>query len=149
LHAKNANDSSALAVSALHTANLNQGLQSGVSTVMSEELSHAGSVAGGIGASEAGSVLGPLLSRSNSTQTYVWAVPGAKSSNTGVPSQGAKFGVSFAGVSGVNPEEYEPALVKLTSTTNNWRLVGATQGKQDARTSSALDWQMYSGKDSG
>jgi hypothetical protein len=124
---------------------LNQGLQSGVSTVTSEALSHTGSVAGGIGASEAGSVLGPLLSRPNSTLTYVWAVPGANSSNTGVPSQGANFGVSFAGVSGVNPEEYEPALVKLTSTTNNWRLVGATQGKQDARTSSALDWQMYSG----
>lgn len=109
-------------------------------------MSHTGSVAGGIGEGAAGSALSVMmLAHRSANLTYVWAVPGANSSNVNVPSHGANFGVNFAGISGVNADEYEPAIVKLTSTSNHWRLVGATQGKQNARNSSALDWQVYSG----
>jgi hypothetical protein len=128
---------------------LNQGMQAGVGTATWEAMSHTGSVAGSIGASAVGSGVGSvmtsLMARRSSTLTYVWAVPGANSSNADVPSHGANFAVTFAGVAGVNPDEYEPAIVKLTSTSNNWRLVGATQGKENERNSSALDWQAYSG----
>jgi hypothetical protein len=123
---------------------LNDGLQSGVNLATWEGMSRTGSIAG-MGVSEAGNVVGSLLSRRDSSLTYVWAVPGTNSANVSVPSRGATFGVSFSGLSGVNPDEYEPVLVKLTSTFNDWRLVGASQGKQSARSSSALDWQVYAG----
>src|SRR5205807_8939742 len=42
----------------------------------------------------------------------------------------------------VNAAEYEPALVKLAVSPNNFRLVGATQAKQDAF--EASEWEMYS-----
>ncbi len=129
---------------------LNQGLKAGVNTAiwegMSQTSSVVGGIGGGIGGMEAGSIVGGMMtSHHSSTLTYVWAVPGANSSNVSVPSLGANFRVTFAGASGVNPNDYEPAIVKLTSTPNNWRLVGATQGKQNARSTSGLNWQVYSG----
>jgi hypothetical protein len=75
---------------------LNQGLQSGVTNVAWDAMSHVGSVAGGIGETEAGSLLGGVMSHRSSNLTYVWAVPGANSSNVNVPSSGANFEVSFA-----------------------------------------------------
>jgi hypothetical protein len=127
---------------------LNQGMMSGVSVATMEAVTHSSSMVGGIGAGIAGGTVGSLMvsmmSHRNSTLTYVWAVPGANSANLDVPARGANFAVSFAGVAGVNPNDYEPAIVKLTSTSNNWRLVGATQGKQDEKKSSTLDWQAYS-----
>jgi hypothetical protein len=38
---------------------------------------------------------------------------------------------------------YQPRIVKLTSAQNVCRIVGATEGKEDA-TSSPADWQVYS-----
>ena len=46
--------------------------------------------------------------------------------------------------SGVNPDDFEPAIVKLTPAQNAIRIVGATQGKADAQSSPAADWQIYS-----
>jgi hypothetical protein len=124
---------------------LNQGLKSGVNTAIWQGMSQTSSAVGGIGGMEAGSIVGGMMtSHHSSNLTYVWAVPGANSSNVSVPSHGANFRVTFAGASGVNPDDYEPVIVKLISTPNNWRLVGATQGKQNARSTSGLDWQMYS-----
>lgn len=39
---------------------------------------------------------------------------------------------------------YEPVLLKLEPTPNNFRLVGATEAKQDALQGSTADWGMYS-----
>jgi hypothetical protein len=55
-----------------------------------------------------------------------------------------KFSVDFSRTPGVNPDEYEPAIVKLTPAQNTCRIVGATQGKEDARSSPAADGQIYS-----
>jgi hypothetical protein len=44
----------------------------------------------------------------------------------------------------VNLDDFEPAIVKLTPAQNTCRIVGATQGKEDARSSPAADWQIYS-----
>jgi hypothetical protein len=54
------------------------------------------------------------------------------------------FDVTFNGIAGVNENEYEPAIVKLTATTNNWRLVGASQGKADTMQDSSANWEAYS-----
>lgn len=75
--------------------------------------------------------------------TYVWGVPGAVSANVLLTST-PKFAVNFAKAPGVNPEEFAPEIVKLTPAQNTCRLVGATQGRQDARSRDAADWKIYS-----
>ena len=45
---------------------------------------------------------------------------------------------------GVPPDDYAPAIVKLTPAQNTCRILGATQGKEDIRSSPAADWQIYS-----
>jgi len=55
------------------------------------------------------------------------------------------FAVNFVQTPGVNPAEYAPQIVKLTPAQNTCRILGATEGKEDARSTPAADWQMYSG----
>jgi len=54
------------------------------------------------------------------------------------------FSVEFARTPGVSAADYEPAIVRLTPAQNTCRIVGATEGKEDARSSPAADWQVYS-----
>jgi hypothetical protein len=54
------------------------------------------------------------------------------------------FAVNVAGVPGVNPDEYEPEIIKLTPSGNSVRLLGATQGKENARSNPVADWEVYS-----
>ena len=46
----------------------------------------------------------------------------------------------------MNVDEFEPVIVKLTPTQppNTLRLVGASQGKENAYSSSSVDWQAFS-----
>ena len=62
--------------------------------------------------------------------TYVWALPGAYSAYS-LPAAKPKFEVEFAEIVGLDPDAYEPALVKLTQTRDNWRLVGAAKDTFD------------------
>jgi hypothetical protein len=49
------------------------------------------------------------------------------------------------GTSGTQVERNPgPAIVRLTPAQNTCRIIGATQGKEDARSSPAADWQIYS-----
>jgi len=85
---------------------------------------------------------GGLLHRKQ-TITDVWVIAGARSETVihgGQPS----FEVFYDGIPGVNTDEYEPVLVRLESTANNLRLVGATEAKPDALQGSSADWGMYS-----
>ena len=101
---------------------MNQTMQNGINTVTSQATSRAGTF---------GSIAGGPTGLTSSTQ---------------IDAGPASFAVSLAGVPGVNPEEYEPAIIKLTPTTaGSWRLAGATQGKEGAGTSAAMDWPVYSG----
>ncbi|HXW55990.1 MAG TPA: hypothetical protein VEJ67_09595 [Candidatus Cybelea sp.] len=75
--------------------------------------------------------------------TDVWAIGGQKS-QTVIHNNQPAFEVHCDGIPGVNADEYEPVLVKLESTSNNFRLVGATEARQDALQTSAADWGMYS-----
>jgi len=86
---------------------------------------------------------GFFASHHKATVTDVWAVPGSKSETTIHNAQPA-FEVHYDNIAGINPEDYEPVLLKLESTPNNFRLVGATEAKQDELQSSTADWGIYS-----
>lgn len=86
---------------------------------------------------------GFLASHYKATVTDVWAVPGPKS-ETVIHNAQPAFEVHYDNIPGVNADEYEPVLLKLESSPNNLRLVGATEAKQDALQGSTGDWGMYS-----
>jgi hypothetical protein len=68
----------------------------------------------------------PGMHPSAPTITYAWGLPGAHSSrdlNTGTPS----FELRYADIPGIDPDAYEPALLHLVLTKDNYRLLGATR----------------------
>ncbi len=58
--------------------------------------------------------------------TYVWALPGQRSALI-VPNTKPRFEISFGNLLGIDPDAYEPQMVKLVQSKDNWRLVGATK----------------------
>lgn len=120
-----------------------QGIQAGVNDVAWDTAVHSHSAVGGSAVLQAGSIFGGMMGHKQPTVTYVWGIPAATSANT-VRTSTPKFGVNFAKAPGVNPDEFAPEIVKLTPAQNSCRLVGATQGKEDARSGNAADWAVYS-----
>ena len=92
----------------------------------------------------AGIVSGLLAHKAKQAKvTYVWALGGGNSSaNLGnTPS----FEVNYAGLPGVNADQFEPVIVKLSPTPQaNFRLVGATEAASSAEQSTQMDWPIYS-----
>jgi len=121
---------------------LGQVTQAGLNTGTMSVASHSGSGVGSSMVGQAGSVFGGLMTHRKPVVTYVWAVVGVSSANV-TPTNAPAFGVNFSGVMGTNPDEFEPEIVKLTPAQNTCRIVGATQGKEDASSSAAADWQIY------
>jgi hypothetical protein len=120
-----------------------QGMQAGVSDVAWGAASHMNSGIGGSAVEQAGGIFGGMIGRRQPMVTYVWGVPGPASANvlqTTLP----QFSVNFANAPGVNADEFAPEIVKLTPAQNTCRLAGATQGKQDASSHEAADWEIYS-----
>jgi hypothetical protein len=72
--------------------------------------------------------------------TYLWAVPG-RSSSIGLASSMPQFEVAYGEIPGVDPDEYEPFVVRLVQTRENWRLVGAKKADPDAYKSNK--WDTY------
>ena len=120
-----------------------QVMQAGVNTVAWNTAAHINSPIGGQTVQEAGTIFSGVLGHRTATVTYVWGVPGAASGNVLQTTRPA-LTVDFSRTIGINPDEYEPAIVKLTPAQNTCRIVGATQGKEDVRSTPAADWQMYS-----
>lgn len=121
---------------------LDSALQAGVNTTATEVMMHTGSPGAGISLGQAAPIFSGILGHRQPSVTYVWALQGLNSANslaTGIP----RFGIDYGKVPGINPDDFEPAIVKLTPSQNMWRLVGATQGKQDARSNSVPNWQVY------
>ncbi len=141
--AQTKNKPTSMAKLATDTA-LIQGFQATVNSATSKVTSHVGSGVGGSTMGQAASTFSGLLGQRKPKLTYVWAVAHPASANL-LREDVPQFSVNFSSVPGINPEEYEPAIVKLTPAQNSLRLVGATQGKEDAISSSAVDWEMYSG----
>jgi hypothetical protein len=61
--------------------------------------------------------------------TYVWALPGLQSAFV-VPSSRPRFELRYGELVGIDPDAYEPFLVRLVNSKDNWRLVGATKSTQ-------------------
>ena len=120
-----------------------QAMQAGVNTATYSAATHMNSGIGGSAVQQAGSIFSGIMSHRTPTVTYVWGVPSPASGNV-LRSTQPTFAVDFSRAIGINPDEYAPAIVKLTPAQNTCRLVGATQGKEDIRSSPAADWQMYS-----
>ena len=120
-----------------------QALQAGINTASWDAATHMNSVVGGSTVQEAGSIVSGMLAHRTPTITYVWGVPGPASSNV-LHTLAPAFNVDYSRAAGVNPEDFEPAIVKLTPAQNTCRIVGATQGKADAGASPAADWEVYS-----
>lgn len=122
---------------------LTQGIQAGVNDVAWDAAAHTNSGVGGSAVVQAGSIFGGMMGHRQQMVTYVWGVPGAASANA-LQTTTPKLEAQFAKAPGVNPDEFAPEIVKLTPAQNTCRLVGATQGKEDARSDNAADWEIYS-----
>jgi hypothetical protein len=86
---------------------------------------------------DAGAVLSGVMAGRKTTETYIWAVPHPTSRNAFRP--GSKVELFYDDIPDVDPDEYEPVLVKLEPTKSNTRLVcaqkvemraGTVQGKE-------------------
>jgi hypothetical protein len=122
---------------------VSQAMQAGVNTATYSAAMHMNSGVGGAAVQQAGGIFSGIMSHRTPTVTYVWGVPNPQSGNV-LQTSKPVFTLDFSRVIGVNPEDYEPVIVKLTPAQNTCRIVGATQGKEDARSSPAADWQVYS-----
>jgi hypothetical protein len=120
-----------------------QGMQAGINTATWDAATHMNSGVGGSAVQQAGSIFSGALSHRTPTVTYVWGIPNPASANA-LQTVSPSFLVDISRVIGVNVDDYAPAIVKLTPAQNTCRIVGATQGKADARSSPAADWQIYS-----
>jgi hypothetical protein len=119
-----------------------QTLQTEVNVAAMSAATHMNSGFGGATMEQAGSVLSGVMSHRKPSVTYVWGVPNP-SSATIVQTVSPVFVVDISRVIGANLDDYQPLIVKLTPAQNVCRIVGATEGKQDA-SSSPADWQVYS-----
>ena len=120
-----------------------QAMQAGVNTATMSAASHMNSMVGVSTIQQAGGIFSGMMAKRKPMVTYVWGVPGPASTNV-LPTVSPAFAVNYSNTPGVNPEDFEPAIVKLTPAQNTCRIVGATQGKDDASASAAADWQVYS-----
>lgn len=123
--------------------NVAQGMEVGASVAGTETAIHTGSWAGGTAIAEGGSVFTGVMSRRKPPVTYVWCVPGQTSANV-LQTAAPEFLLDFSQAPGVAASDYLPEIVKLTPSQGNCRIVGASEGKQDAGSDSSADWPIYS-----
>ena len=64
--------------------------------------------------------------------TYVWGLPGHKSARE-LSDNNPMFELNYGNIPGVDPDAYEPTVLKLVQSKDNFRLVGATQMKMTAK----------------
>jgi len=66
------------------------------------------------------------------SMTYVWGLPGRKSSRE-LANTDPIFTLNYGDIPGVDPDAFEPAIVQLVQTKDNYRLVGATRAKMNVK----------------
>ena len=71
------------------------------------------------------STIGSLFGSDNEHRSAVWALAGTAATRELDPSP--RFEIEFSNIPGVNPDAYEPTLVRLVPTTDNYRLVAAAK----------------------
>jgi len=122
---------------------VSQAMQAGINTASVDAATHMNSGLGGSAVQQAGGIFSGAIAHRTPTVTYVWGVPSPASTNV-LQTVSPSFVMDFSRVIGVNADDYAPTIVKLTPAQNTCRIVGATQGKADVRSSPAADWQVYS-----
>ncbi len=123
--------------------------QAGVNQVWYSTITHLGT---GI----AGQVASDTMTQSSSdvssaflahhfrpSEKYVWALSGLNSPVVAASNK-PSFDLNYAGLTGINADEFEPAIVKLEPSNNAWRLVGATNAKSDTVLNVVPQWEIYS-----
>lgn len=126
---------------------LAQGLQAGMTTATSEAVDNIRSSAAGSSVSQASSLMSGVLSRRKPPNTYVWAVVNPASSNV-LDTDQPSFSVDFSKVLNVKLDDFVPVILRLTPAPTGQaisRLVGATEGKEDALSNATADWEVYAG----
>lgn len=66
------------------------------------------------------------------SMTYVWGLPGRKSSRE-LANTDPIFTLNYGDIPGVDPDAFEPVILQLVQTKDNYRLVGATKVKMDRK----------------
>jgi hypothetical protein len=120
-----------------------QALTAEVGTATNIAASRVSSTLGSSTMQQGAAVFSGLMAHRKPAMTFVWGIPNSTSANilqTSTPS----FIVNYSAVPGVNADEFEPVIVKLTPSQNSCRIVGATEGKEDITANPAADWQIYS-----
>jgi hypothetical protein len=107
----------------------NLAADSAVTQAMQTGVKHINSPIGGQTVQEAGII---VSCQRTPTVTYVWGVPSPASGNI-LQTTKPSFTVDLSRAMGVNPDAYRSAIVKLTPAQNTCRIVRATQGKEDVR----------------
>jgi hypothetical protein len=112
------------------------------STEIANSKGKGGSKAGGIlkgfgtGMEMAGSMAGaPMPHGGSGAQkmpgvAYTWALP-RRTSSFSLPSHASGFEIEFSDIPGIDPDAYQPVIVRLIQTKDNWRLVETSQDKFD------------------
>lgn len=119
-----------------------QGLQSEVNMAAMSAATHINSEFGGSSVEQAAGIFSGIMAQRKPSVTYVWGVPNPASSNI-VQTLSPTFVADISRTPAVNPDDFEPQIIKLTPAQNLCRILGATQGKLDARSSPVSDWQVY------
>jgi hypothetical protein len=70
--------------------------------------------------------------------TYVWALPGPRAANV-VANRKPRFEMEYGNLLGIDPDAYEPFIVKLVPSKDNWRLVGATKSQMGQMSTEAYE----------
>jgi hypothetical protein len=120
-----------------------QALTAEVGTATNIAASRVSSTLGSSTMQQGAAVFSGLMARRKPSMTFVWGVSNPTSANI-LQSSSPSFTVSYSNVTGVNIDEFEPTIVKLTPAQNSVRIVGATEGKEDVTSNPAADWQIYS-----
>lgn len=123
---------------------IGQALQGIAAEAAGEAAEQAGASTGSGYGQVAGGLVGGLLKSRKPTVTFVWGVAG-RSAATVVSTPTPKFEVIYEGTPGVKLEEFAPVLVRVVPAKDEWRLVGAAKGKEDALQSYKADWDLYGG----
>jgi hypothetical protein len=75
----------------------------------------------------------PSMRPSGPTMTYAWGLPGSHSERV-LGAMPPSFEFTYKDIPGVDPDAYEPVLLKFVLTKDNYRLVGATRQKLNRET---------------
>jgi hypothetical protein len=120
-----------------------QALTAEVGTATNIAASRVSSTLGSSTMQQGAAIFSGLMARRKPAMTFVWGIPNPTSSNI-LQTSSPNFVVNYSNVPGINTDQFEPLIVKLTPSQNSCRIVGATEGKEDVTANPAADWQIYS-----